>query len=189
MGKVKLGSLRQEAQGTPFSGGIEAVHALVGEAVRETRELTWELSPPVLYQLGLEAALEWLGESFEERHGIAFRFEREGERRDLGDERRFLVFAAVRELLLNVVKHAGADGASVRLRWLELGVEVEVRDDGKGFEAAAPAPDESRSFGLFSIQERFDDLGGSVAIRSAPGDGTTVTLVLPYRAEAGEEGE
>jgi len=189
MGKVKLGSLRQEAQGTPLAAGIEAVHTLVGEAVRETRELTWELSPPVLYQLGLEAALEWLGESFEERHGIAFRFEREGERRDLGDERRFLVFAAVRELLLNVVKHADADGASVRLRWLESGVEVAVSDDGRGFEAAAPAPDESRSFGLFSIQERFDDLGGSVAIRSRPGEGTTVALVLPYRAEAGEESE
>lgn len=189
MGKVRLGSLRQEAQGTPLAAGIEAVHALVGEAVRETRELTWELSPPVLYQLGLEAALEWLGESFEERHGIAFRFEREGERRDLGDERRFLVFAAVRELLLNVVKHADADGASVRLRWHESGVEVAVSDDGKGFEAAAPAPDESRSFGLFSIQERFDDLGGRVAIRSRPGEGTTVTLVLPYRAEAGEETE
>jgi PAS domain S-box-containing protein len=189
MGKVKLGSLRQEAQGTPLAAGIEAVHALVGEAVRETRELTWELSPPVLYQLGLEAAIEWLGESFEERHGLAFRFVREGTRRDLGEERRFLVFAAVRELLLNVVKHAGADGASVRLRWLESGVEVEVSDDGRGFEEAAPAPDESRSFGLFSIQERFDDLGGSVSIRSVPGEGTTVTLVLPYRAEAGEEGE
>ena len=100
-----------------------------------------------------------------------------------------LLFRSVQELLLNVVKHADADGASVRLRWHESGVEVAVSDDGKGFEAAAPAPDESRSFGLFSIQERFDDLGGRVAIRSRPGEGTTVTLVLPYRAEAGEETE
>ena len=63
-----------------------------------------------------------------------------------------------------------------------------MSDDGRGFETAAPAPDEKRSFGLFSIQERFDDLGGSVSIRSAPGEGTRVTLVLPYR-EAGDEGE
>ena len=189
MGKVRLGALRQQAQGTALAPDIEAVHALVGEAVRETRALTWELSPPILYQLGLESALEWLGESFEERHGVAFRFESEGETRDLGEERRFLVFSAVRELLLNVVKHAGAGCAVVALRWRDDAVEATVTDDGKGFDAAAAPPDERRSFGLFSIQERFDDLGGSVAVRSVPGEGTTVTLVLPYRAEAMEEGE
>jgi len=189
MGKVRLGALRQQAQGTPLAAEVEAVHALVGEAVRETRALTWELSPPILYQLGLESALEWLGESFEERHGVAFRFEREGETRDLGEERRFLVFSAVRELLLNVVKHAAAGSAVVTLRWRDAEVEATVSDDGKGLEAASAPPDERRSFGLFSIQERFDDLGGRVSVRSAPGEGTTVTLVLPYRAEAAEEGE
>ena len=68
-------------------------------------------------------------------------------------------------------------------------VEATVSDDGEGFEAAAAPPDERRSFGLFSIQERFDDLGGRVVVRSAPGEGTAVTLVLPYRPEAAEEGE
>jgi PAS domain S-box-containing protein len=189
MGKVRLGALRQQAQGTPLAAEVEAVHALVGEAVRETRALTWELSPPILYQLGLESALEWLGESFEERHGVAFRFQREGQTRDLSEERRFLVFSAVRELLLNVVKHAGAGSAVVTLRWRDAEVEATVSDDGKGFEASASPPDERRSFGLFSIQERFDDLGGRVTVRSAPGEGTTVTLVLPYRPEAAEEGE
>lgn len=189
MGRVRLGALRQKAEETPLAREIEDLHGLLGEAIRETRELTWELSPPLLYQLGLEAALEWLGESFEERHGLAFRFDRDGERRELGDEKRFLVFSAVRELLLNVVKHAEAGSAKVRLRWLEAAVEVTVADDGRGFEAAAPLPDEKRSFGLFSIQERFDDLGGRVSIRSLPGEGTEVTLVLPYVAEAAEEGE
>ncbi|MHB8797277.1 MAG: PAS domain S-box protein [Thermoanaerobaculia bacterium] len=189
MGKVRLGALRQKVEGTPLAPEIEGLYTLVGEAVRETRELTWELSPPLLYQLGLEAALEWLGESFEQRHGIAFRFVRNGERRELGDERRFLVFSAVRELLLNVVKHAEAGSATVRLRWLETTVEASVADDGRGFETAASPPDERRSFGLFSIQERFDDLGGLVSIRSVLGEGTEVTLVLPYSAEAAEEGE
>ena len=189
MGKVRLGALRQQAKGTPFAPDLEAVHALVGEAVRETRALTWELSPPILYQLGLEAALEWLGESFEERHALAFRFVSEGEPREIGEERRFLVFSAVRELLLNVVKHAGAGSAGVLLRWREDAVEATVSDDGRGFEPSAAPPDERRSFGLFSIQERFDDLGGSVSIRSAPGEGTAVTLVLPHRTEAAGEGE
>ena len=73
MAKVKLASLRQGVEGTPLAPALEEVHALVGNAVQETRSLTWELSPPILYQLGLEAALEWLGESVEQRHGVAFR--------------------------------------------------------------------------------------------------------------------
>lgn len=190
MAKVKLASLRQGAEGTPFAPALEEVHALVGDAVQETRSLTWELSPPILYQLGLEAALEWLGESVEQRHGVAFRFEKEGNPRDLEEERRFLVFSAVRELLLNVVKHADAGGVSLRLRWREGVVEATVDDDGIGFDVlgAAALPDARRSFGLFSIQERFDDLGGSVSIRSSPGEGTSVTLVLPYAAEASGQG-
>ena len=97
----------------------------------------------------------------------------------------------MRELLLNVVKHADASGVSLRLRWLEEVVEVTLDDDGKGFDVpgAAALPDARRSFGLFSIQERFDDLGGSVSIRSTPGQGTSVTLVLPYAAEASGQGE
>jgi PAS domain S-box-containing protein len=186
MVKLKIASLRQAADGTPFVPGLDEVHSLVGNAVSETRSLTWELSPPILYQLGLEAALEWLGESVEQRHGVAFRFKKEGTPRDLGEERRFLVFSAVRELLLNVVKHADASDVSLRLRWLEDAVEANLSDDGKGFDVpeAAAIPDTHRSFGLFSIQERFDDLGGRVSIRSAPGEGTTVSLVLPYLEEA-----
>lgn len=191
MAKVKLASLRQGAEGSPLAPALEEVHALVGNAVQETRSLTWELSPPILYQLGLEAALEWLGENVEQRHGIAFRLKKEGAPRDLGEERRFLVFSAVRELLLNVVKHADAGGVSLRLRWLEEVVEASLEDDGKGFDVpgAAALPDARRSFGLFSIQERFDDLGGSVSIRSTPGQGTSVTLVLPYAAEASGQAE
>ncbi len=191
MAKVKLASLRQGAEGTSIAPALEELHTLVGNAVQETRSLTWELSPPILYQLGLPAALEWLGENVEHRHGIAFRLTKEGEVRELGEERRFLLFSAVRELLLNVVKHADAGGVSLRLRWLEEVLEATLSDDGRGFDVpgAAALPDARRSFGLFSIQERFDDLGGSVSIRSSPGEGTSVTLVLPYAAEAGRQGE
>jgi signal transduction histidine kinase len=97
----------------------------------------------------------------------------------------------VRELLLNVVKHADASDVSLRLRWLGNAVEATLSDDGRGFDVpeAAAFPDARRSFGLFSIQERFDDLGGRVSIRSAPGDGTTVSLVLPYLEEASGQSE
>ncbi len=182
MTKVKLAALRQLAADGPIAAGLEEVRDLVGEAVRDTRNLTWELSPPVLYQLGLGAALEWLGEETEKRHGLPVRVSQTGERQDLGDERRFFLFSAVRELVLNVVKHARARSASIAVKWAEAEVSAEVRDDGQGFDVsdAEGLRDARRSFGLFNIQERASDLGGRVDVVSSPGRGTSVTVVLPF---------
>jgi PAS domain S-box-containing protein len=183
MGKVKLATLLRATAGTPFAAPLEEIHALVGEAVNETRSLTWELSPPVLYQLGLSAAIEWLCEETEKRNGLTIRFTQEGEPVELSDERRFLLFSAARELLLNVIKHAEAKHVSIRLRWTDTAVESQVKDDGKGFDVAGVEVlrDARKSFGLFNIQERVADLDGRVDITSAPGEGSAVSLMLPFR--------
>jgi PAS domain S-box-containing protein len=183
MGKVKVATLLKAIAGTPFAAPLEEIHRLVGEAVNETRSLTWELSPPVLYQLGLSAAIEWLCEETEKRNELTVRFTQEGEPMELSDERRFLVFSAVRELLLNVIKHAEARTVSIRLRWTETTVEVQVKDDGKGFDVAGVEMfrDAHRSFGLFNIQERVADLDGRVGITSSPGAGSAVSLMLPFK--------
>jgi signal transduction histidine kinase len=183
MGKVKLATLLKATAGTPFAAPLEEIHTLVGNAVDETRSLTWELSPPVLYQLGLNAAIEWLCEETEKRNGLIVRFTQEGEPVELSDERRFLVFSAARELLLNVVKHAEASHVSVRLRWTDTAIESQVQDDGKGFDVAGVEVlrDAHRSFGLFNIQERVADLDGRVDVASSPGAGSTVSLMLPFQ--------
>jgi PAS domain S-box-containing protein len=183
MGKVKLGTLLKATVGTPFAAPLEEIHSLVGEAVNETRSLTWELSPPVLYQLGLSAAIEWLCEETEKRNGLTVRFSQEGVPVELSDERRFLLFSAARELLLNVVKHAEARRVSIRLRWMDTAVESQVKDDGKGFDVAGieVLRDARKSFGLFNIQERVADLDGRVDILSSPGAGSAVTVMLPFR--------
>lgn len=183
MGKVKLAALLRAHAGTPVAAPLEEIHGLVGEAVNETRSLTWELSPPILYQLGLSAAIEWLCEETENRSGFQVRFTQEGEPVRLSDELRFLLFSAVRELLLNVVKHAEARQVKVTLRWTELAVGIQVVDDGKGFDLAETESlrDARKSFGLFNIQERVADLDGEVEITSAPAAGTAVSLVLPFK--------
>ncbi len=183
MGKVKLATLLKATAGTPFAAPLEEIHALVGEAVNETRSLTWELSPPVLYQLGLSAAIEWLCEETEKRNGLIVRFTQEGVPVELSDDRRFLVFSAARELLLNVVKHAEAKNVSVRLCWTDTAIESQVKDDGKGFDVAAVEArrDAHRSFGLFNIQERVADLDGRVDITSSADAGSAVSLMLPFR--------
>jgi signal transduction histidine kinase len=138
----------------------------------------------VLYQLGLSAAIEWLCEETEKRNALAVRFSQEGEQVNLGDERRFLVFSAVRELILNVVKHAEARTVLIRLRWTDTAIECEVQDDGKGFDVAGveALKEARRSFGLFNIQERVAELDGRVDIISSPGSGSTISLVLPFQS-------
>ncbi len=104
------------------------------------------------------------------------------ETQDVADEpTRVLLFESVRELLLNVVKHAQTHEAWVALRVGKRHVRVHVEDQGVGFDPAAVAKAEGESFGLFSIRERLDWLGGSMSVRAEPGKGTRITLTVPRR--------
>jgi PAS domain S-box-containing protein len=186
--KMKLGPLRSEAKEPPLQARAAEVQGLVEEALQQTRSLTYQLSPPVLYQLGLEAALKWLAENMEKRYGYRVIFTRQGESGTLREESSVFLFSAVRELLVNVAKHAGATEVAVRLRWLDHSLEVLVKDNGKGFvrPSLSAASDwtfgtahAQDGFGLFNIQERVSDLGGRVGLHTQPNHGTAVKIHLP----------
>ena len=158
-------------------------------ALQQTRSLTYQLSSPILYQLGLEAALKWLTENMAGQYGYRVAFTRLGESGSLPEESSVFLFSAVRELLVNVAKHAGASDVAVRLRWLDDCVEILVKDNGKGFRRTGlsdftdlrTGPSESSDgFGLFNIQERVSDLGGRVWLRTEPQRGTAVKIHLPF---------
>ena len=184
--KLKVASLRTGTPAESFGARAAEVQALVEEALEETRSLTYQLSPPILYQLGLEAALKWLCESMQKRYGYAVTFTRQGESGALAEESSVLLFSAVRELLVNVAKHAAASKVSVRLHWQESQVEILVRDDGKGFHRSGLGlPESQNGFGLFNIQERASDLGGRLGVRSEPGKGTAARIHLPLEPPAG----
>lgn len=151
---------------------------LVDAALRDTRELTFELSPPVLYDLGLPAAVGWLGEQLERRHHLRVRVRHEEPWERLGDDVERLAFRSVRELLTNVVKHAMTGEVTVTLRRDGAHLGVVVHDDGAGFDPAE-LEGRARSFGLFSVREQVQHVGGTFALESAPGRGTRVTLHLP----------
>jgi len=179
--------------------GIIEVQSLVEAALQQTRSLTYELSSPILYQLGLEAGLKWLAENMAAQYGYRVAFTRLGESGTLGEESSVSLFSAVRELLVNVAKHASASEVAVRLRWLDDCVEVLVKDNGKGFRRAAlpefadlktRGPESTDGFGLFNIQERVSDLGGRVWVRSEPQRGTAVKIHLPLGGRvSGESAE
>jgi signal transduction histidine kinase len=181
---IRLGELQKRAPselpGFPREE-LEKIGSLLEQAIRDTRSLTFRISSPILYELGLDAALEWLCEQVQKEHGLSVRFVADGRHNSLREDVRVLLFQAVNELLVNVVKHAQAHNLEVSVRREGGNLKVEVGDDGVGFQV--PQTDARRpergGFGLFSIRERLRPVGGRLEVQSAPGAGTHVSLAVP----------
>jgi PAS domain S-box-containing protein len=175
-----------ERQFKPGSDTIwfKEIDRILEQSLVYTRSLVAELSPQVLYQFGLPKALKWLGEQMLQ-HGLVVKVESESDSLPLPEERAVLLFESVRELLFNIIKHAGTDHASVSVTKQSNGeICIRVSDAGQGFDLAASTisadyQSPSMRFGHLSIQERMTALKGRLNIDSSPGQGTTVTLVLP----------
>jgi len=152
--------------------------ALIGQAMEELRLMIFELSPPVLYEIGLGPAVEWLAEQFELRHHVPIEVRNNTPAKTLDQDIRVAMFHAVRELLINVIKHARATRVAVTINRCARGVRVNVIDNGAGFREPSNG-DGQTGFGLFNLRNRFEHLGGSVRIRSSPSRGACVRLLLP----------
>jgi signal transduction histidine kinase len=160
----------------------EAVIALLEEAMETSRSLTLELSPPILYTGGLLPALQWLARWMGQTHHLAVTLQGGGgERAHLEESTTVLLLQSVRESLFNVVKHAQVATARITLEVQGPALFIQIADDGAGFDPAAlrGAGGPSDGFGLFSVRERLELLGGRLEIHSAPGQGTRVGLVVP----------
>jgi signal transduction histidine kinase len=154
---------------------------LITQAIEDTRSLTFEVSPPVLYELGFEAAVGWLARQAGSRFGLKVEFTDDGLEKPLDTDIRVLLFQTVRELLVNVVKHAKTGKASISTRKIRNNIRITVKDEGVGFDASGVgASDYTKGgFGLFNIRERLNYIGGKVEIRSRPNHGTRITLFAP----------
>ncbi len=189
MSKLKLDLVR-DSKSSSSADLVEVLNETsknIEHIIQEVRTLTFDLSSPILYELGFEAAVaEWLTERIEKEHYIATEFEDDGQPKPLDDDTRTVLFRDVRELLTNVVKHAQAKKVKVSIRKDHSRMHVIVEDDGRGFdpkEVAATAA-KAGEFGLFSIRERLKQLGGNIEIESAAGHGTRVTLVAPLKSKS-----
>lgn len=181
LGRMKVAQLRSKlAAGDQIDPLVTDIDDLFKKAAEYTRSLMAKLSPPVLDELGLPAALAWLASEMP-LHGLKVNVQLGTDKVALPDDQSVLLFQSVRELLLNVAKHAGTDCATVNLDVEESGrLRIEVQDQGRGFNPAAPESKPAGShFGLFSVRERMQAMGGWFNITSAPGVGTTATLSLP----------
>ncbi|MHC4254113.1 MAG: PAS domain-containing sensor histidine kinase, partial [Planctomycetota bacterium] len=182
--KLKIETFRKSLSSSEQVGSLNEVLKLISEAIDQTRSLTVELSPPVLYELGFEAALEWLVKNAREQYGLSVQFEDDGQDKPVSEDIRVMLFQGVRELLVNVAKHAQAKKVKVSVQKAADEIRVEVEDDGKGFDNLGKRPHNvaSGGFGLFSIRERLGHMGGRFDIESKPDQGTRVTLTAPLIA-------
>ncbi len=159
----------------------------IGETIEQADSLTFELSNPVLRQLGFVIALEkYLTEEIRQKHGIEYELQSDKQLSTLPDEIKNGLFRVTRELLTNVVKHAHARKVKVSARESQGQIYVRVQDDGVGFKESQAGSKVSQTarFGLFSIREQLEYLGGHLEIESEPGRGTKATMVVPLTKNA-----
>jgi PAS domain S-box-containing protein len=186
LAKIKLGMLQRAERSGASAGLTGEILGLLDEAIREIRSLTFELSPPVLHELGLEPAIEDLCDRMARASSVRFHCETDPQPRPLAREQRILLYRGLRELLHNIVKHAQARSARVGVHRTGSEIRILVEDDGVGFDVAAlPGPtDTSSGFGLFSVREGLASVGGRLEIDSAPAKGSRIALVAPLEEGA-----
>jgi signal transduction histidine kinase len=162
---------------------LKEIQSHVREMIQRTRSMTFEISPPVLYELGLEPAVEWLAERFQEQHGVTCEFRDDGKVKPISEDWRSILFQSTRELLANVRKHADASKVAVSMSNDGKHIRITVKDDGAGFnpEILDEKIAKNEGFGLFNLRQRLTHLRGKVEIDSKIGKGTTVTLLAPLK--------
>jgi len=182
LGKMKLSNMHAQIQNIGGSAAtlFQEIEQTFSKALDYTRTLMAELSPPVLHELGLPTALQWLADQMKkDRLRVEVRLGTS--HLPLPEHQAILLFHSVRELLLNVAKHAGTNQAILTLDVTDHQLRIAVQDKGKGFNTDGLEPTQpGHHFGLFSVKERMEELGGWLRVESSPGRGTTVTLGLPF---------
>jgi len=182
--KINLGELRGKDLPEELIEPLDEIYKHLDQIIGDMRSLTFDLGSPTLYELGLEAAVrEYLSEEIQQKHGIKTEFEDDAQLKPLDDDVCAILYRAMRELLINVVKHAQAQHVKVSICKNNNNMRINVIDDGVGFKLPAEGfgSAKTRGFGLFSTRERLSYFGGSVEIESKPRHGTRVTLVAPIK--------
>lgn len=177
--KAQLSFLKDTNLSSDSSSELNQIQATLSESIAITRNLSIDLSPVILQGEGLIEALTWLCFRMKEQYGLHVDLDAKEELNQLDNHMRMLLFQSIRELLFNVVKHAGVSQAKVTLAQVNGHSCVTVSDDGKGFDSEAVLGNPQAAHGLLIIQERIKLLGCHMNLVSKPGEGTHITIELP----------
>jgi PAS domain S-box-containing protein len=185
LAKMRLGAIKTFDSAEQCKENIKETIAQLSEAIHFTRNLTLDISPPVLDNLPFFNSLRWLAEHFLERNLISSEIIEQGQPEQLDKNSRILLFKVARESMINIVKHAKASQTKIVLQWADDHADLSISDNGVGFDVNNQQTDSAKqSYGLFSITERMAYLGGSVEIVSVPAQGTSIRIKFPLKLDS-----
>ena len=180
--RFKLAEIKGNVIFCGYEKDLDHISSLLDQTIQYTRNLTFAISPPILHELGLKSAIEWLLEDVAKKHKLRTNLIADKKFPPIEKEIQVMLFKAVKELLVNITKHSQASNIIVKMKSHEDNILIDVDDNGKGFDISQ-INIQNKGFGLFSIKERLQFMGGHLTITSAPGKGTTVSLVSLLKLE------
>lgn len=180
--RLELGRIERLPAHTRVAEPLAESRALVDQVVRTVRDLALGLRPSMLDDFGLQAALEWHVRDFTRRSGIAVDLNVQGALDHVKDPHATCIYRLVQEALTNAVRHAGARRLDIAVRGSRPAVDIQIQDDGRGFDPSIPRT----GIGLRGLEERVRELGGTLAVRTAPGAGTGLSAHVPLPADIEE---
>ncbi|MBJ6799342.1 PAS domain-containing sensor histidine kinase [Geomonas propionica] len=188
--KLKLQWLANELSSGKELAVAEEIDKLLSQSIQDIRSLTFQLRPPILANAGLGPAINWLAEELRENYGLNFEISGDQAPLSLRYEVRSSIFQAVREILLNVVKHSHCTLARISLGSNAGCVRIEISDNGTGFDPDEAARKKCRTggFGLFNLRKKIEYLGGEFRIETELGAGTRVLITVPQDAVGASDG-
>jgi PAS domain S-box-containing protein len=176
---MKFSVLRETSDQKRFADLAAQTEELLLQIMQTTKTLTWEICPTSLYETDIAAGLKHMANDLQNFFGLTVELETAGMRIELDRETAALVFRCVKELLVNIAKHSGVSNAEVGISQYGNKVHLVVSDQGKGLDPEALDNGNGNGFGLFSITERLEHIGGSMRIESNPGAGTKIMMIFP----------
>lgn len=184
--KIKLSLIQKKSLSDDIANDILDMKTGLDDALVYTRNLMSDLKPPpTLDNEDIGHTIKWLAQKME-KHALRITIKDDKKPKPVADEIRIIIIQCMRELLFNILKHAGVNEARITVFRLNKEAQIIVEDDGAGFN---PTVDRTRllesGFGLFNVSERIDLLGGSLDIESETGKGTKVTLCVPLIEKGG----
>jgi PAS domain S-box-containing protein len=180
--KMRINELKKNPQLKLINEDLQFIEMHISEALENSRKITYELSPPVLYQLGIIDALNWLLDDVEATHRIACLVNSNVINIELSDIKAILLYRSIQEVITNSIKYANASLITLNIDKNNLGVDILITDNGVGFDTSIlkNIRNHSRSgFGLFTVQERIRNIQGKFTIASVINVGTSVKIFIP----------
>lgn len=178
LANMRLGGMKKRLGGKGEEEELGRVRDIIEASVGELRTLTFTLSPGIVYELGVGAALEWYGGEFTKKYAMPAQVAAAGDFSDMDASRAMFLYRAAGELMINAAKHSGGQKIVVKLEREGGEAVLRVSDDGKGFAGGAGVGD---GFGLRHLRERARQFGGRMVMGAGGGGGATVEVRVPIQ--------